>query len=233
MLTTQESGFISASTTSTDTAAKDGDRYHHGDLRMTLMDLAIAHIEKVGMEKLSLRALAREAGVSATAPYRHFPSRQCLLAGIAIRGFRRLKSRIEVALTNSEGFEDQFVSMGLAYIDNAVNDPVTYQLMFGAMVDFSAYPDLQRASEESFGVLLAQLKNAEPRADLDLSDIELAGTVWSGVHGIASLTINGRAREKKDAQRVESAAGMAISSVAQDPERVIRSTLLTLFAAHS
>lgn len=196
------------------------------------MDLAIDHIESVGMEKLSLRALAREAGVSATAPYRHFPSRQCLLAGIATRGFRRLKSRIQTALASSENFEDQFVNMGLAYIDNAVSDPVTYQLMFGAMVDFAAYPGLQQASEDSFAELLTMIKNHSPRADLKLSDIELAGIVWSGVHGIASLTINGRVREKMDSARVESSAGMAIAAVAQDPERVMRATLLGLFAEY-
>ena len=54
--------------------------YHHGDLPETLMALALEHIAESGTEKLSLRALAREAGVSATAPYRHFPSKQCLLA---------------------------------------------------------------------------------------------------------------------------------------------------------
>ncbi len=223
---------ISAKKTSIETSVSDGERYHHGDLPMTLMDLAIEHIESVGMEKLSLRALAREAGVSATAPYRHFPSRQCLLAGIAIRGFKRLQARIQEALASSDGFEEQFVNMGLAYIDNAVTDPVTYQLMFGAMVDFAAYPELQRSSEDSFSELLTMIKNHEPRAGLNLSEIELAGIVWSGVHGIASLIINGRAREKMDSKPVESSAAMAIRLVAQDAERAIRSTLLPLFAEY-
>lgn len=197
------------------------------------MDLAIDHIDAVGMEKLSLRALAREAGVSATAPYRHFSSRQCLLAGIAIRGFRRLTERMLTARASSDSFDDQFVNIGLAYIDNAVSDPVTYQLMFGAMVDFAAYPELQQASEDSFSELLTMIEDNAPLAELNLTAIELAGIVWSGVHGIASLTINGRARQKMESKPVESPAELAIRSVAQDPERVLRSTLLRLFAASS
>ena len=79
-------------------------RYHHGDLRTTLLRAAEAHIALEGTERLSLRALAREAGVSATAPYRHFDDRQALLVALATDGFDELAvvtpTSIEILVTS-------------------------------------------------------------------------------------------------------------------------------------
>ena len=69
---------------------KSRSKYHHGGLRNALVSLAVTEIARAGVEKLSLRSLARQAGVSPTAPFRHFPDKQSLLASIAIEGFGEL-----------------------------------------------------------------------------------------------------------------------------------------------
>ncbi|MCB1684347.1 MAG: helix-turn-helix transcriptional regulator, partial [Pseudomonadales bacterium] len=109
--------------------ADSNDSYHHGDLAVTLMDLALARISAEGTERLSLRGLAREAGVSPAAPYRHFPSKRCLLAALATRGFRELLSRVQAHERLSEDLEERLLNLGRAYIGFALDRPTTYQIM--------------------------------------------------------------------------------------------------------
>lgn len=193
--------------------------YHHGDLPDTLMDLGVAQIGRVGIEKLSLRALAREAGVSPTAPYRHFPSRQCLLAAIATRGFRRLTERMHQALEGSGDPQERFVRFGKAYVDLAREDPVSYELMFGGAIEFGRYPDLFEAAETSFRQLLDVLRRSAGRPMSDDEVQLLAGTVWAGVHGIASLIVS-KLTSRDSASRPSLAAG-AIRSLTADPEKAL------------
>lgn len=177
--------------------------YHHGDLRNALMDAAVDHIDRAGLEKLSLRALAREAGVSATAPYRHFPSKRCLLAALATRGFRELEATTGTAVADrSLGADARLTRMGVAYVGWAAAHPVTYQLMFGTDVigDFSDYAELAAASEDAYGVLLAVLTDLQQagRAAPGLSVSAMAGICWSAVHGLASLLLFSRNRGESD-----------------------------------
>ena len=129
-------------------AAEDegGDAYHHGDLPATLMAMALERIAEEGTEKLSLRALAREAGVSPTAPYKHFPTKRCLLAALATQGFRALGEANGSVAVSGADLEDSFVRMGMAYIRFATGNPTAYQIMFGTVIeDFSEYPELAEA----------------------------------------------------------------------------------------
>ena len=115
-------------------------RYHHGDLRTTLLRAAEAHIALEGTERLSLRALAREAGVSATAPYRHFDDRQALLVALATEGFEEL-AVVNADIHRNFGHEPiptQLLQCGLAYVRYAEANQVKYLLMFGDVVgDFN------------------------------------------------------------------------------------------------
>jgi AcrR family transcriptional regulator len=195
--------------------AKDG--YHHGELPDTLMKLALEHIAESGTEKLSLRALAREAGVSATAPYRHFPTKQCLLAALATRGFNELRARTQEAVNVDAPVEERFVRMGVAYIEFARNNPISYQIMFGSVLaDFSAYDMLHTAANESYAVVLEQLQELIDRRKLDIDVSELGAIVWSGVHGMASLLLT-KMESTADSRPMES-----VKTIAQDPERALR-----------
>ena len=75
---------------------KTRSKYHHGDLREVLLELAVEHIAAVGVERLSIRELARRAGVSATAPFRHFPDKLTLLGALALEGFTELANRMQI-----------------------------------------------------------------------------------------------------------------------------------------
>jgi AcrR family transcriptional regulator len=166
--------------------------YHHGELRETLMEAALASIAAHGTEKLSLRALAREAGVSATAPYRHFPSKQSLLAALAEEGFLELRARFDiVAAAPHTDLEGRLLALGMVYIEFALAHPTTFELMFGSVLgDFTGFHSLTEAAEGCYLVLYRILEEGlSPESYPRLTATRLGGIVWAGVHGIASLIL--------------------------------------------
>ncbi len=174
-----------------DTEIESKTGYHHGELPATLMALAMQHIEAGGTEKLSLRALAREAGVSPTAPYRHFPTKQCLLAALATQGFEQLHERTLKALHSGGSTDERFIQLGEAYISFALENPTAYRLMFGSVLgDFSEYEMLRVAAEGSYQPVQELLQELIDDKNLSQDVVLLGGVVWSGVHGMASLLIN-------------------------------------------
>jgi AcrR family transcriptional regulator len=203
--------------------------YHHGDLPQTLMDAAVRHIAAEGTENLSLRALARECGVSPTAPYRHFPSKRCLLAAVATRGFRELRESLSAALLPEDALEAQLLALAGAYVDFAVSNPTTYGMMFGSVIeDFSEYDMLAEAAEGSYAVVrdvLEKLTAEHPRGDRDVD--QLAGTVWAAVHGVASLLLNHLAPDAVDAASGPMRASRSLSA---HPEQALALLLRGLFA---
>lgn len=183
----------SASADPTGHATADDRPYHHGDLRAELLERALEHIASGGVDKLSLRALAREAGVSATAPYRHFPTRRCLLAALATEGFEQL-SRVarEAVAAHPDDPAAGLTALALAYIDHARREPVRYRLMFGSVIgDFAPYEALHRAGDRAIEPLLETLaRGVETGVFIDRPVPILAGTCWATVHGIANLLID-------------------------------------------
>ncbi len=208
--------------------------YHHGDLSAQLMALAIDHIERAGTEKLSLRALAREAGVSPAAPFRHFPTKQCLLAALATRGFRQLRARMLDAQTPGASVEQRFFEIGRAYLDFARDNAVAYQLMFGAVVsDFSEYHDLFVAAREGYGVLHDVLEGLIVEHELDVDVETLGGVVWAGVHGLASLIMTRDAPPYASNLGAESADPMlALHALGRDIDRALHVLFDNLIAAN-
>ena len=165
--------------------------YHHGDLAQQLIDLAIREISASGTEKLSLRSIAREAGVSQTAPYRHFPTKQCLLAAIATQGFEQLRASLENEVAAASDLEDAFIRLGVAYVKFAREHATEYHLMFGGVLaDFSEYDMLQHASMDCFNVLKNVLVSLKETRGLEIELAHFTGAVWSVVHGLASLQLN-------------------------------------------
>ena len=170
----------------------DKENYHHGGVPKALMDAALARIKNDGVEKLSLRAIARDIGVSQTAPYRHFKDKQQLLIELACAGFLQLKQQMAIVVQGNDVFDD-LLNIGLAYINFAENNPEQYNLMFGSKIEERCQQDgLMDSSSGTFSVLLNQTEigvrsgvflNEEPEI--------LAKCCWSNVHGLASLSIDG------------------------------------------
>ena len=202
---------------------ESGDAYHHGDLPATLMAMALERIAEEGTEKLSLRALAREAGVSPTAPYKHFPTKRCLLAALATRGFRALGEATGGVAVSGEDLEDSFVRMGMAYIHFATGNPTAYQIMFGTVIeDFSEYPDLAEAAEQSFAPVRSLIELAlAHRPRWQMTPDLLGGLIWTSVHGIASLTIFAATRLPMDKALLRR-PNQALAALMQEQERALR-----------
>ena len=200
---------------------KSRSKYHHGELRSALVSLAVKEIARAGVEKLSLRSLARQAGVSPTAPFRHFPDKQTLLAGIAIEGFEELARRLTETSESNAGIEERFIELGATYVGFAQDFPVHYQLMFGAVLgDFSASKELQEASAAAYAVLDATLTEIKNNQQLDHDVATLGGLVWSTVHGMASLVFNvPTARMPKAA---DAAPRQAVKSIHEDMRAALK-----------
>ena len=168
--------------------------YHHGNLQPALLDVGERLLRDRGVTGISLREVAKEAGVSHAAPYRHFTDKQSLLAQLAERGFARLRDAMYEAI---DAYPDdprrQLVEAAAAYIELAVANPPMNHLMFGGVLCREAAPDsLSATAEQAFQGLLDIIDNGL-RAGLyvERPALELAATAWSMVHGLAMLASTG------------------------------------------
>ncbi len=163
--------------------------YHHGDLRASLVATASRLLEYEGAAALSLRRVAREAGVSHTAPYRHFRDKHELLEAVAAAGFRALESQLDnIAARHANDLQLQIVESCRAYVAEALAHPERTHLMFGGFLDPSRRSDeLSAAIEESFASFVATVRRGEGRIFRNLPTRDLVLALWSATHGLALL----------------------------------------------
>ncbi|MDH5229424.1 MAG: TetR/AcrR family transcriptional regulator [Gammaproteobacteria bacterium] len=177
---------------------KSKDSYHHGDLRQALIDAAIVLLRERGINDLSLREVAKRAGVSHTAPYRHFNDKHALLCAIAAVGFKRLADAMQQCIAQDpQNPLKQLQASGLAYVRLAVQYPDITHLMFGGALGYENLPaDLIEVSDAAFGGLLQIIDNGK-QAGLyqDEDTMSLALVVWSSVHGLSMLISAGKLQD--------------------------------------
>jgi AcrR family transcriptional regulator len=167
--------------------AKDGKSYHHGQLREALISAGLQLLNEGGAAGVDLRKVARMAGVSHAAPYRHFPDKRALIAAIAEQGFASLTAALQaaMAMVHPADGQAQFRSIGHAYVTFALANPALMREMFsGLTVDRADYPSLYTVSKESFGILFAIIAHTfgEP--------VELRTVItFSAIHGLALLLL--------------------------------------------
>ncbi|MGI5430291.1 TetR/AcrR family transcriptional regulator [Streptomyces sp. CA-179760] len=165
--------------------------YHHGDLRRALTDAALDLIGERGPKGFTLTEVARRAGVSTAAPYRHFTDKADLLATVAELGFQRLHDALRTAPDGHDS-RDRLIELGRAYLRWALEHPSFYLVMFGSEVKGADHPGLDRAFEAAFGTLLEAVDAARSDGTLQNRDANaMAGSLWALVHGVASLDIGG------------------------------------------
>jgi len=171
-------------------------QYHHGDLQRAMLEQALRTIQTDGVETLTLRAVGEQLGVSRTALYRHFSDKQALLAAVGREGFRRLRIALTAAWDEHGRGRPGFEAMGVAYVRFAAAHPAYYRVMFGRFVE-SCSKDAAFVEEAgaAFRVLVDSIVEQQ-RAGLVRPDDPsiLARFVWSVVHGMAMLIIDGQLR---------------------------------------
>ncbi len=160
--------------------------YHHGDLRAACLTAALELLAEGDESTVSLRAVARRAGVSPNAPYRHYPDKDALLAAMATRGFHDLRDALIQAGTHAAE-EDRFVPMAQAYVGFGISNPALFGLMFGHPCGRD-HPETSAAAAETMAVLAERVGTAVPA---DRHDAFLTGA-WALVHGLAALVMDGK-----------------------------------------
>ena len=162
--------------------------YHHGQLKQALFHAALALISEVGPQAFTLREVARRAGVSHNAPYRHFRDKDELLALVAVQGFERLTAAMKRAAARGSTAEERFRLCGRGYVSFALRWPQHFLVMFDLPSSRDKYPEHAKAGDEAFATLLALIVECQEAGVLSRGDPEpLAFMVWSMVHGIAKL----------------------------------------------
>jgi AcrR family transcriptional regulator len=166
--------------------------YHHGNLREELLERAQAIVRDRGVQELSLRELAREAGVSHAAPRRHFADRQALLDALALAGFARLGAELRAALATAGGdFEARLRATAAAYVRFATRDAALLELMFAGKHREDAHA-LRDAAEHTFAVMLELIAQGQAEGALEPGDPERVGRVLlATIQGIAALVSGG------------------------------------------
>jgi AcrR family transcriptional regulator len=165
--------------------------------RERLLVAAREVVAKDGLEGLTLRAIARQAGVSHGAPLRHFPTLASLLAAVAADGFARLVDGVDAAIARAEAERplttvDRLVVAGRAYIDVALADPGVFSIMFRPERCDVDDADYQRQASRSFGQLVELVEAAQSGGwHPEEPAVVVAGVLWANVHGVAELALHG------------------------------------------
>lgn len=170
------------------------DTYHHGDLRSALLKAAESVLAETGIEGFSLRRVAREVGVSHSAPAHHFKDSTGLLDALATEGFRQFLEAMEAEQAKvGPDPQDRLLASGRGYVRFAEASPTLLLLMFGGNNFSDPSLDLQKASEASFQHLV-DARNAARGAAVAEGIDAMADVIaiWALVHGLSSLLVSGR-----------------------------------------
>lgn len=178
--------------------------YHHGDLERATIDAAVAEVEGVGIGAVSMRAIARRAGVSHAALAYRFGDKPGIFTAVAAEGFRIATDMIAPAAIGSDGF----IAGGQAYVEFALTHPGYFEVMFRPYLYRLDDPQLMQARNAAFDLLYSSaqvsLRDLHGNADIsteDLNAVVIAG--WSLSHGLASLALAGNLADRLGADPAE------------------------------
>ena len=196
-------------------------RYHHGNLREQLIFCAYDWISSNGIESISLRKIAKIAKVSQTAPYRHFDSKEHMLAEVATLGFEKLSSEMNKNKANDNPVDD-LVKCGVTYIEFGLANEHIIDLMFNYPMKKTDFPELLAAADKAFGMLLERLHymhhgNAD---SLQLNGISM----HAYVHGLLAII---RINQRIDTS-AETAFFKASSTVKDNLEKMLGAFIKSL-----
>jgi AcrR family transcriptional regulator len=170
-------------------------KYHHGDLKNALIQAGVEVLAAEGVHGLSLRKVARQAGVSHAAPYAHFADKQALIAAISTEGYKRLYVQMEEVLqAHAADPHRQLIESAWAYVQFAMADADTFKIMFSGVLEHEKdYPEFVEISQKTFQLVVQTVRACQAVGVLRPLAPELAAVmVWGQVHGIISLALMGQ-----------------------------------------
>jgi len=188
--------------------------YHHGNLRAALLDSAEQAVARSGSDQLSLREIARLAGVSHGAPRAHFPTKEALLDAVAQRGFERLQARLSVAANGpAETFIARVHAVSASYVDFALENGPLLELMFSAG-RARRTPALVHAESRAYAVFSDMLLEGQ-RQGLLLDGIpdDIGLPFFAAIHGIAVLLSSGTLPVQEKDHIVHNASSVALRGI--------------------
>jgi AcrR family transcriptional regulator len=166
--------------------------YHHGDLRRALIDAARRIVESEGAAEVSLRAVAREAGVSQAAPYHHFADKNALLAALAANGFRDFADAMRIQAKGVSDPDERLGALGVGYVLYAAKNAALFRLMHGPSCEsFVASAEFKEAADAGFALLRDAVDACLPKATRT-QIAHACAAAWALVHGTAVLYADGR-----------------------------------------
>jgi len=169
--------------------------YHHGDLKNALIQAGVEILAREGVSGLSLRKVAKQAGVSHAAPYSHFTDKQALIAAISTEGFKQLFNQIKSVFTiHEDDPENLLIETAWTYLQFALNEPDRFRLMFSSVLEKEKdYPDFVEISQKNFQQLVEIVERCQQANILKEGESDLlALSVWGTVHGFTSLLLEGQ-----------------------------------------
>lgn len=170
----------------------DDHQYHHGDLKSTLIDATLKMLESIDPSELSLRELARNAGVSQAAPYRHFKNKEELIAEISKQGFQMKTKYMQEAIDRYQQQPlEMFYNCGLSYFRMGLYHPQHFKLMFNSgSCPSDRHPELMMAAAGTFVLLRDVIKVCQKAKIIGEGDPYLiAMNCWVLVHGFTTLYV--------------------------------------------
>jgi AcrR family transcriptional regulator len=171
--------------------------YHHGNLRAALLESAERMLEETGSAELSLRELARLAGVSHGAPRQHFPDKRALLDALAERGFERLGGELDAAVATTKGpFATRLEVFARTWVGFATRHPALLDLMFASKNRADGVA-LRQVADRAFAQSSAMIAEAQARGDLAGDDHDrIAMAIFATLQGLAALITSGMSGDR-------------------------------------
>ena len=204
--------------------------YHHGNLAPMLVDAALALLAETQDWAFSLREVARRAGVSHNAPYKHFPEKRDLLAAVAARGFDALAERMTEGLRGVSGARARLLACGRAFVAHGVANPALYRLMFSAALTSpgAGRPPVEQRAAAAARAVVDETVAAGVRAGVLPASLARAGeskgvslALWSMLHGLTMLALDDFVGPAADIDTlVEPVVGALLDGIALHPPAI-------------
>jgi AcrR family transcriptional regulator len=181
--------------------------------RDKLCDLALESFALHGVEGITLRGLASSVGCSRTTPYRYFKNKADILAALRQREFSALAQALESAVVNEADESQWLVTLASQYLRFAIENPVSYRLMYQVeQEDAHLYPELMQQIERSGQPIRDRVKSAVAGGTMHGDPINIAYTLWAGLHGLISLHLSNMLGNERS---IEELADVMVKSLAR------------------